>query len=60
VRRSFELYVYGYIVTPEHAYLLLSEPRQGSPADALQSLKRAVCGDGSPTRSILGNFNVRK
>ncbi len=27
VRRSYRLYVYGYIVMPEHVHLLLSEPR---------------------------------
>ena len=28
VRRSYRLYVYGYVVTPEHVHLLLSEPSQ--------------------------------
>jgi REP element-mobilizing transposase RayT len=42
VRRSFELYVYGYIVTPEHAHLLLSKPRQRTPAGAVQSLKQGM------------------
>ena len=32
VRRSYRLYVYGYVVMPEHVHLLLSEPqRQGGP-----------------------------
>jgi len=32
VRRSYRLYVYGYVVMPEHAHLLLSEPqREGGP-----------------------------
>ena len=26
VRRSYRLYIYGYVVMPEHAHLLLSEP----------------------------------
>src|SRR5437016_8316388 len=26
VRRSYRLYVYGYVVMPEHVHLLLSEP----------------------------------
>src|SRR5947207_13710578 len=28
VRRSYRLYVYGYVVMPEHVHLLLSEPSQ--------------------------------
>src|SRR5258707_15620318 len=28
VRRSFRLQVYGYVVMPEHVYLLLSEPQR--------------------------------
>ena len=30
VRRSYRLYVYGYVIMPEHIHLLLSEP-QASP-----------------------------
>ena len=30
VRRSFRLYVYGYVVMPEHVHLLLSEPQFGA------------------------------
>jgi putative transposase len=42
VRVSLELCVYGYVVMPEHVHLLLSEPQQGSLADAIQSLKQGV------------------
>jgi putative transposase len=42
VRHSFDLCVYGYVVMPEHVHLLLSEPRQGTLADALKSLKQGV------------------
>ena len=43
VRVSFELCVYGYVVMPEHVHLLLiSEPQQGTLADAIQSLKQGV------------------
>src|SRR6266852_3838167 len=42
VRRSYRLYVYGYVVMPEHVHLLLSEPRQDTLADALKSLTQAV------------------
>jgi putative transposase len=40
VRCSFELWVCGYVVMPEHVHLLLSEPRQGTLADTLKSLKQ--------------------
>ena len=49
VRRSYRLYVYGCVVTPEHVHLLLSEPRQDTLADALKSLKQGVF------RRLLGN-----
>jgi putative transposase len=41
-RRSYRLYVYGYVVMPEHVHLLLSEPRRDTLADALKSLKQGV------------------
>src|SRR5438270_8968529 len=42
VRRSYRLHVYGYVVMPEHVHILLSEPQQGTLADALKSLKQGV------------------
>jgi len=42
VRRSYRLYVYGYVVMPEHVHLLLSEPQRDTLADALKSLKQGV------------------
>ena len=42
VRRAYELYVYGYVVMPEHVHLLLSEPKSGTLAEALKSLKQGV------------------
>src|SRR5580704_9065809 len=42
VRRRFRLQVYGYVVMPEHVHLLLSEPQQGTLADALKALKQGV------------------
>jgi putative transposase len=42
VRRRFDLCVYGYVVMPEHVHLLLNEPRLGTLADALKSLKQGV------------------
>ena len=42
VRRSYRLYVYGYVVMPEHVHLLVSEPQQGTLAEALKSLKQGT------------------
>ena len=42
MRRSHRLYVYSYVVMPEHVHLLLSEPQQDTLADALKSLKQGV------------------
>jgi len=55
LRCRFALYVYGYVVMPEHVHLLLSEPHPGGPlkpsfglsgaltlADALKSLKQGI------------------
>ena len=42
IRIIFDLRVYGYVIMPEHVHLLLSEPRQGTLAGALGSLKQGV------------------
>src|SRR5437588_8656581 len=42
VRRSYRLYVYRYVVMPQHVHLLLSEPQRDTLADALKSLKQGV------------------
>jgi putative transposase len=42
VRHSYRLYIYGYVVMPEHVHLLLSEPQRDTLADALKSLKQGV------------------
>jgi putative transposase len=39
MRRRFALRVYGYVVMPEHVHLLLSEPEQGTLAEAIHYLK---------------------
>jgi len=41
MRQRFDLRVYGYVVMPEHVHLLMSEPDQGTLADALHFLKLA-------------------
>ena len=42
VRRRHGFVVAGYVVMPEHVHLLVSEPREGSVATALQVLKQRV------------------
>jgi putative transposase len=42
VRESFDLWVYGYVVMPEHVHLLIGEPERRTLADALKSLKQGV------------------
>lgn len=42
VRRHFQMYVWGYVVMPEHVHLLLSEPENGTIAKAMESLKTKV------------------
>ena len=39
MRRRFALYIYGYVVMPEHVHLLLSEPQRGLLANAVHYLK---------------------
>ncbi|HYG99994.1 MAG TPA: transposase [Terriglobales bacterium] len=42
VRRAYRLCVYGYVVTPEHVHLLVSEPERSNLAQAIKSLKQGV------------------
>ena len=39
MRRQFQMRIYGYVVMPEHVHLLVSEPEQGTLADAIHYLK---------------------
>jgi len=39
MRGRFEMYVYGYVIMPEHVHLLLSEPHRAKLADAIHILK---------------------
>ena len=40
-RSLYRMYVYGFVVMPEHVHLLISEPERGTVANAIQSLKIA-------------------
>lgn len=42
VRRRYNFVVAGYVVMPEHVHLLVSEPRHGVLARAVQALKLSV------------------
>jgi putative transposase len=42
VRQDYGLWVYGYVVMPEHVHLLVSEPERDTLARAMQSLKQSV------------------
>lgn len=41
-RLRYALFVTGYVVMPEHVYLLVSEPNVGHPRECLQALKLSV------------------
>ena len=40
VRRWYGMYVFGYVIMPEHVHLLLTEPERASLAVAMQILKQ--------------------
>ena len=42
VRRWYGMYVYGYVVMPEHVHLLVSEPERAPLSIAIQMLKQVV------------------
>ena len=42
VRRWYGLYIFGYVIMPEHVHLLLSEPRKDELSSAIQMLKQLV------------------
>jgi putative transposase len=57
VRRSYRLYIYGYVVMPEHVHLLLSElqPKRGSAkADVGQANGAPLKADGGPLKPAFG------
>jgi putative transposase len=42
VRRSYQIYLYGYVVMPDHVHLLLSEPKRSLLSEAVKALKQSV------------------
>ena len=61
LRRSFGLYVFGYVVMPEHVHLLLREPQRHTLADALkQGVSRHSIGEAEHFwQKRYYDFNVR-
>ncbi len=41
-RVKYGLFVFGYVVMPEHVHLLVSEPEQATLATALKAIKQSV------------------
>ena len=42
MRARYDFFVIGYVIMPEHVHILLSEPKRGALATALQALKLSV------------------
>ena len=55
VRRSYRLYVYGYVVMPEHVHLLLSEPQLGTSPLKPKSGLNGPAGPGGPQQDTLAD-----
>jgi putative transposase len=58
MRRRFAMYIYGFVVMPEHVHLLVSEPEHGSLADAIHYLKLSFAKRlrGQQKNSSVGAF----
>jgi putative transposase len=41
-RKRYVLFVFGYVVMPEHIHLLVSEPKHGTLGNAIQALKTSI------------------
>ena len=50
---EYLLFIYGYVVMPDHVHLLLSEPKRETLAVAIQSLKQGV------SRRLIGDLTHR-
>jgi putative transposase len=57
VRCSYRLYVYGYVIMPEHVHLLLSEPtgKTGGPFNPAVGLSENTGGPLKPDFGLSGN-----
>jgi len=52
VRRSYSLYLYGYVVMPEHVHLLLSEPQRDTFSRRTAPLKPKPGLSGPPASQV--------
>jgi putative transposase len=50
VRRRYHFVLAGYVVMPEHAHLLISEPERGNPSVVMQAIKQGFA------RRLLGRM----
>ncbi len=50
VRIEHRLVILGYVVMPEHFHLLMTEPQQGNPSTAMQSVKQRFAQRVVPRR----------
>jgi putative transposase len=65
MRRRFAMYIYGYVVMPEHVHLLVSEPERETLANAIHYLKLSftkrlagVASAGAPGSRPLWDANL--
>jgi putative transposase len=56
MRRRFAMYVYGYVVMPEHVHLLLSEPPRAKLAEAIHFLKLSFSKRAGTVLEETGTF----
>ncbi|HEY4358108.1 MAG TPA: transposase [Acidobacteriaceae bacterium] len=63
VRRDYDFYITGYVLMPEHVHLLMSEPKNGTVAEAMSALKgstskKLICGRSRFWLPRYYDFNV--
>ena len=58
VRREYGFALVGYVVMPEHAHMLISEPKKGTPSTVLQMLKQRVSRKMRKRRRVTAAANA--
>ena len=53
-RVNYGVFVYGYVVMPEHIHMLVSEPERGTLATAIKAIKQSVARSGGPYLPSVG------
>jgi putative transposase len=62
MRKRYVVFIFGYVIMPEHVHLLVSEPRRGMLDRAIQALKTSVAKQSLHRPFWLAryyDFNVR-